>query len=335
MPLTKSVKSTEPKFVPGNQSVQESSDYVGYIASMSGGWRQTNTGTHLLGNIKILPRARNQITVNLQTQPQGSALDPVSLKAMWGRAAILKSIRVNRFAQSDQIHPMGGIFRLRQHSDISEKLLSLLDTSEDLPPRQDEPRLADFYQQNAGPFSSLREPHWRLPNRPWRSLGITDENEPARYIVITREPIAYGMLANPSDPNMAIAHEPDDRQWLIPHLTSSLDQVLEDLGDQPVDQLHQVAQEFSRGANGVTPLPNVVEMVDRIIKTVIEKTSEPDYSVDDDGAVSFEAPLSDGRFIMCEVSMAGNINAGLYRGPHGGLETFLVRPTEEQLLGLF
>ena len=85
----------------------------------------------------------------------------------------------------------------------------------------------------------------------------------------------------------------------------------------------------------MTPLPNIVEIVDRIIKTVIEKTSEPDYSVDDDGAVSFEATLHDEHFIMCEVSTAGNINAGLYRDPQGGLETFLFSPTEEQLLILF
>ena len=99
-------------------------------------------------------------------------------------------------------------------------------------------------------------------------------------------------------------------------------------------QWHSVAREFSFGANGRIPTRDDVAKVDRIIKAVIAGTDDAEYSVDEDGAFSFEATLSSGLFIMCEVSLAGNINAGLYHGADGDLEKFLTRPSEEELLGL-
>ena len=77
------------------------------------------------------------------------------------------------------------------------------------------------------------------------------------------------------------------------------------------------------------------EMVDRIIRAVIEKAEWAEHSVDEDGALSFEAMLEGSLFIMCEVSLLGNINAGLYHGADGDLDRFLARPTEEELLDLF
>ena len=76
-------------------------------------------------------------------------------------------------------------------------------------------------------------------------------------------------------------------------------------------------------------------MVDRIITAVLEKTTGPEYSVDDDGALSFEALLQSGLFIMCEVSIAGQINTGLYQGVEGDLIEFYAHQTEQQLLDLF
>ena len=102
-----------------------------------------------------------------------------------------------------------------------------------------------------------------------------------------------------------------------------------------IDRLHPVARQFADGIGEEQPDLLMVEVVDRIIRSVIEKTVGPEYSVDEDGALSFEALLSGGLFIMCEVSMVGNINAGLYQGPDGDLVDFLVRPTLEQLLELF
>ena len=93
-------------------------------------------------------------------------------------------------------------------------------------------------------------------------------------------------------------------------------------GTDETSQLHPIAQEFSLGAYGASPATGATKMIDRIIRALIEKTDDAEYSVDDDGALSFEATLSDGSFIMCEVSIAGNINAGIYDGPDGGLEKF-------------
>ena len=103
-----------------------------------------------------------------------------------------------------------------------------------------------------------------------------------------------------------------------------------------VGSWHPVATEFALGSDGVTPEQSVVNMVDRIIRAVIEKSKDIECSVDDDGALSFETTLPDGLFIMCEVSLAGNINADLYRdGTAVDLVQFLPYMTERDLLDLF
>jgi hypothetical protein len=122
--------------------------------------------------------------------------------------------------------------------------------------------------------------------------------------------------------------------------------------DEGVGSSHPVAAEFALGSDGVTPEQSVVNMVDRVIRVVIEKAEDAECSVDDDGALSFETTLPDGLFIMCEVSLAGNINAGLfimcevslagninaglYRdGTAVDLVKFLPYMTERDLLDLF
>ena len=103
-----------------------------------------------------------------------------------------------------------------------------------------------------------------------------------------------------------------------------------------VGSWHPVAAEFALGSDGVTPEQSVVNMVDRISRALIEKAEDAEYSVDDDGALSFETTLPGGLFIMCEVSLAGNINAGLYRdGTAVDLVKFLPYMTERGLLDLF
>ena len=99
--------------------------------------------------------------------------------------------------------------------------------------------------------------------------------------------------------------------------------------------LHPVASQFAAGIEGEKPKQHVTAMVDRVIRVVLEKGYGTEYSVDEDGALSFEALLANGVFIMCEVSLNGHINAGLYEGADGDLLEFLVHPTEEQLLRLF
>jgi hypothetical protein len=99
--------------------------------------------------------------------------------------------------------------------------------------------------------------------------------------------------------------------------------------------LHPIAKEFAEGVSGRKPQAYHVAVIDRIMKAVEEKTKRAEYSVDDDGAVSFEATLRTGQFIMCEVSLAGNINAGIYTAADGDLVEFLACPSEEDLLTWF
>ena len=95
---------------------------------------------------------------------------------------------------------------------------------------------------------------------------------------------------------------------------------------------HQLARQFVLGIDGETPMPSVVNMVERIARAVEAKTTGYVYSVDEDGAFSFDAWLASGLFIMCEVDLYGEINAGLYRSPTGPQESFLPRMTEDELL---
>ena len=105
--------------------------------------------------------------------------------------------------------------------------------------------------------------------------------------------------------------------------------------DHRQDSWHPITREFAQKTHGATPSPTSIETVDQIMTNVIQKTADAEYSVDSRGCLSFEATLRSGLFIMCEVTTAGNINAGLYHGPNGCLEDFMCRPTSKQLLALF
>jgi hypothetical protein len=97
----------------------------------------------------------------------------------------------------------------------------------------------------------------------------------------------------------------------------------------------ELVGEFALGLDGETPVPWVVSMVERIARAVESRTKGYVYSVDEDGAYSFDAWLPNGRFIMCEVDLYGEINTGLYHSPSGPQEMFLPRMTESELLGIF
>ena len=56
-----------------------------------------------------------------------------------------------------------------------------------------------------------------------------------------------------------------------------------------------------------------------------------EHSADPDGTVSFEAVLPDGRFIMCERSPRGRLNAGIYEGPRGQLLEFMENADPERV----
>ena len=98
---------------------------------------------------------------------------------------------------------------------------------------------------------------------------------------------------------------------------------------------NQLTKQFALGIDGEIPRPSVVDIVERIVRAVEDKTTGYVYSVDEDGAFSFDAWLDSGLFIMCEIDLYGEINAGLYHSPTGPQESFLPCITEDELLDKF
>jgi hypothetical protein len=157
------------------------------------------------------------------------------------------------------------------------------------------------------------------------------------YLVGKEYGAGESMIVHTYRSNTPLLHT-QNVQWsnftVVPRALSISDEP--DTIDEGVGSSHPVAAEFALGSDGVTPEQSVVNMVDRVIRVVIEKAEDAECSVDDDGALSFETTLPDGLFIMCEVSLAGNINAGLYRdGTAVDLVKFLPYMTERDLLDLF
>ena len=62
--------------------------------------------------------------------------------------------------------------------------------------------------------------------------------------------------------------------------------------------------EFAAGLDGKRPEPLVVEMAARIANAALDKTREPEISVDVDGALSFDLELPDGRLLLAELAIA-------------------------------
>ena len=94
----------------------------------------------------------------------------------------------------------------------------------------------------------------------------------------------------------------------------------------------RIAGQFAAGIDGEGPAQPVVEMVDRVATAIEAKTTGRVYSVDDDGAFSFDAWTSNGLYMMCEIDIYGEINAGTYHGPAGPQERFMRQITERELL---
>ena len=182
----------------------------------------------------------------------------------------------------------------------------------------------------------------------WEDIRAITFDHQETYVGSSAFPNPINMPNNPSEFTRLIGRQFAERShWGSHHLlvigpasllapSQGLSGALEtDIPDtDETSQLHPIAQEFSLGVYGASPTTGATKMIDRIIRALIEKTDDAEYSVDDDGALSFEATLSDGSFIMCEVNIAGNINAGIYDGPDGDLKNFLARPGESALLGL-
>lgn len=80
-----------------------------------------------------------------------------------------------------------------------------------------------------------------------------------------------------------------------------------------------------------TPLP-FINLVGNVMFVALNRTTHTEYSIDKDCTFSFETLLSNGQFLMCEITKECNIYANIYSGPYGDLVGSLSNVTEEQLL---
>ena len=76
--------------------------------------------------------------------------------------------------------------------------------------------------------------------------------------------------------------------------------------------LHPAVSEFAQGIDGVKPRDAVVAMATRIVQVAVEKTIEPEFSIDDDGALSIDLRLSNGLRVLAELPIDGSLDVGIY-----------------------
>ncbi len=88
--------------------------------------------------------------------------------------------------------------------------------------------------------------------------------------------------------------------------------VLHNTSALPVSALHPVVQEFAEGIDGICPAPDVAAIAERIVQAAIEKTVEPEFLVDSDGALSIDLRLVNGLRALAELTIDGILDAGFY-----------------------
>ena len=73
-----------------------------------------------------------------------------------------------------------------------------------------------------------------------------------------------------------------------------------------------VVQEFAVGVGDVQPSDAVVAMATRIVQAALDRTTEPEFSVDDDGALSIDLQLASGMRLLAELPIDGSLDVGVY-----------------------
>lgn len=95
-----------------------------------------------------------------------------------------------------------------------------------------------------------------------------------------------------------------------------------------------IVREFAAGVDGVKPDRSVVDKADRLVAAAMQGTTEPEFAVDVDGALSFDLRLSNGLLLLAELSSAGNLDASVYDDAAGERVRRLPRATEAQFMEL-
>lgn len=339
MILIKDTKDNETKVLPSKLSVEGPSDYANYITALCDGWVRAGAYLDTYSEPPSIPqRAISEAQVILN-QRLGNTHDEISIRDISHGVSAFSGPRRIGSINLYRLHSPDNFIEVVGHGDFAAETRKWSSTRQN--------RFRIFQEGAAGVASRQRSitpirkgPTVRqksLPGREQAWFDLFDQTEPTGFgTVIYELSVDDDSAVFVSDSGL-FHSESGVQQWPMSNLNTLrlIDFQQFDSGIEPVVQLHPVAREFSNGAGDVTPDQETVTIVDRIIRTVIERTEGAEYSVDEDGALSFEATLSSGQFIMCEVSLTGNINTGLYHGADGELDRFLARPTVEQLLGEF
>ena len=101
---------------------------------------------------------------------------------------------------------------------------------------------------------------------------------------------------------------------------------------------HPVIQEFALGADGILPNHDVVNMAERIVQAAIEQTIKPEFSIDDDGALSVDLRLANGLRMLAELPIDGALDVGVYDDRDADRRAreveYLPNATAEELINL-
>ena len=82
--------------------------------------------------------------------------------------------------------------------------------------------------------------------------------------------------------------------------------------DEPEAELHPSVRQFAAGVDGAHPSDDKINTAVRIIAAALERTVDPEFSVDDDGALSIDLRLSNGLRLLAELPVDGTLDVGTY-----------------------
>ena len=117
------------------------------------------------------------------------------------------------------------------------------------------------------------------------------------------------------------------------------DVVTAEIPNRPEPALHHpVIRKFAIGTDDERPTSEVVATAARIVDAALKFTSYPEFSVDDDGALSIDLRLSNGLRMLAELTIDGTLDVGIYddRNPdrRASEVKYLPRATAEDLIRL-
>ena len=99
--------------------------------------------------------------------------------------------------------------------------------------------------------------------------------------------------------------------------------------------LHPAVQAYAQGFGDMQPTRAAIVIASRIVLAALERTVEPEITVDVDGALSFDLRLRNGLLVLAELDVWGELDASVYDDRQGVLVQRLPQTTESDLTSWF